>query len=100
MEDYFRTKKGKEAWNRASKKAYLKFKDKWIARLRLREAVKIGKIEKPIMCQLYSPHPEIPCFGRIEAHHYKGYKGNNWKAVQWLCQKHHKIADKLLEFFE
>lgn len=33
---------------------------------------------------------------KVEAHHYKGYEPENKTAIQWLCKKHHKEADKLM----
>ena len=66
---YFKTTKGKEAWNMASKKAYKKHFKKWMCRAKTRYYVKIGKLIKPVMCEMYSPHPKVPCYGKIEAHH-------------------------------
>lgn len=89
---YFQSKLGKEAWNRASKKALEKYPEKWKARALLREAVRKGKIIKPKYCEKIILSSTL-CKGRIEAHHYLGYEGEHWKDVQWLCVKHHKEAD-------
>lgn len=70
------------------KRALHKFREKWNARVRLRYAVKIGKIVKPEVCDRLNIS-NIPCSGRIEAHHYNGYEDEAWKEVWWLCVRHH-----------
>lgn len=92
---YVKTEKGRANKNASSKRMALKHSEKWNARNKLRYAVKIGKIIKPVMCEQYNPHPVIACFGRIEAHHYLGYDEEHWKDVQWLCMKHHKEIHRL-----
>ncbi len=87
---YFKTKQGKNAWNRASKKAYKKHFKKWMCRAKTRYYVKIGKLIKPVMCELYSPHPKVPCYGKIEAHHSDYSKP---LLVKWLCSKHHRLFE-------
>ena len=57
-----------------------KYPQKWRARDQLRYAVKMGRIIK-LACYCGNP--------KSEAHHFKGYNGDNWKEVQWLCQPHH-----------
>lgn len=91
---YMKSIKGREARNRASKKAYKKHFKKWMCRLKTRYYVKIGKLIKPVMCEMYSPHPEIPCYGRIEAHHSDYSKP---LLVKWLCSKHHHELEKQLK---
>lgn len=61
------------------------------ARKKLVYAVKIGKIIKPSMCiqGSLSSTSITGCSGRLEAHHYLGYKGKHWKDIMWLCKKHH-----------
>ena len=81
---YTKTEKGKEAINRASKRAAVKFPEKWNARAKLRYAVKIGKIIKPEVCEKSTGY----CKG-VQAHHYAGYNDDNWKNVIWLCSQHH-----------
>ena len=87
---YIRTDAGKRTLSRTQKRMAEKYPIKFRARYLLRNAVKKGEIIKPVMCEQYNPHPEIPCFGRLEAHHYLGYEGDHWKDVMWLCIKHHK----------
>ena len=56
---------------------------KWQARQKLRNAVAAGKILKGA------------CFCgeiKVNAHHYLGYKNDNWKDVIWLCTTHHLRA--------
>jgi len=45
----------------------------------------------PTICE-HVDH-SIPCLGRIEAHHYLGYASEHRLDVQWLCVRHHRIAD-------
>jgi hypothetical protein len=58
------------------------------ARIYLNMAVKSGKVIKG-GCII-----GVGCHGRIEGHHYKGYDKKNQFDVQWLCSKHHHLADK------
>jgi len=78
---------GKKAILEATKRAMIKFPDKWEARTKLREAVRKGIIIKPEICD-YLVKSDLICEGRIEAYHHLGYEGENWKNVLWLCQKH------------
>lgn len=82
--NYRHSKRGKEAVRAATRRALVKFPEKWEARAKLRYAVKIGHIIKPDICEVNED-----CSGRIEAHHYKGYEGDHWKDIHWLCSKHH-----------
>ena len=61
------------------------------ARMNLAYYIKKGKIIKPNICSINNN-----CYGRIEGHHYKGYDKEYWLDVQWLCKKHHQLADKNL----
>lgn len=79
---YFSSRKGRDAWLRASMKRYqdVQERPKWIARARLRYAVKKGEVKK------------ASCFCgevKVYAHHYLGYEGEHWKDVKWLCYYHH-----------
>lgn len=60
-------------------------RDKWLARKKVEKAVKNGSlIRQP--CEV--------CGGRSQAHHSDYSKPLE---AQWLCQKHHREADILLE---
>ena len=84
---YFKTSKGKQAWARNSLKAYKKFPEKWRARAKLRYAVKIGEINKPLYCEI------VKCASKhVQGHHYKGYGDDHIYDVQWLCPKHHSLS--------
>lgn len=60
------------------------------ARKKVQEAVKIGRIIKPLNCEKCTET-------RIHAHHYLGYEGDHWKDIQWFCYKHHNEAHRLME---
>jgi hypothetical protein len=80
----------RKAWNKASKRARERHPEKWAARTKLREAVRKGQIRKPLNCKYVdTSRADDMCYGRIEAHHYNGYKGDAWKDVLWLCVAHH-----------
>ena len=83
---YFKTKKGKEAWNRASKKSYQKHKDKWMTRLKTRFYIKAGILKKQ-PCEVCG---EI----KVQAHH-PDY--NRPLLIIWLCLKHHRLLEKELK---
>lgn len=77
---YFRSERGRDAWNRAGKKAQKVHKNKWSARQKVRYFVKIGKLKKS------------PCWcgdKKVHGHHEWGYEGENALRVMWLCAKHH-----------
>lgn len=86
-----KTSKRLSQQNETAKRMYKLYPEKWRARARLRYAVKKGKILKPEYCQREDPLG-VNCTGRIHAHHYAGYDGDNWSKVDWLCHKHHMIA--------
>ena len=77
---YSKTEKGKDVINRASKKAYKNHTQKWIARAKLRYAVKIGKVTK-LSCWCGNP--------KTDGHHHKGYTSEHELDVLWLCRPHH-----------
>ena len=83
-----------EARRRACRNSYKRHLDRWICRGKTRYYVKIGKLIKPAMCEQYSPHPVVPCYGQIEAHH-PDY--TNPLLVKWLCSKHHHLLEKSLK---
>ena len=61
----------------------IKYPEKWDARLKVRNAVRIGKLTK-IPCQVCNSK-------KSEAHH-EDY--SKQLEVIWLCKKHHTIADR------
>lgn len=87
---YATSKKGKESLNKASAKAYLKYKEKWITRAKTRYAIKIGVIKKPTKCEVC----EKKCTGHaLQAHHEDYTKPME---VIFLCYSCHADADKRL----
>ena len=68
---------------------------KWKARQDLRNAVKQGKIIKPIDCEMSDI--SSACFGRLQAHH-ENY--NKPLKVKWLCLKHHKYIHRKYKQYE
>lgn len=85
---YYFSTKGKAVRNAASKRAYLKHKHKWVARAKLRYAVKKGIIIKPKwceVCELVKP---------LQGHHEDYSKPLE---VIWLCTGCHADADRILE---
>jgi hypothetical protein len=66
------------------------------ARAKVSHEVRVGRLVKPDNCFLYSPFYPL-CKGRIEAHHFLGYREEHWLSVKWLCSKHHAEADKEME---
>lgn len=85
--NYAKTPEGRAAINRASKKAYLKFKEKWHARTKVRRAIKKGLIIKPKNCEQCN---EVK---KLEGHHEDYTKPLQ---VIFLCNSCHRKADKLL----
>jgi hypothetical protein len=80
---YRKTKKGKEAHAKSTKRAYYKFPEKDKARNKLKYEIKHGRILK---------QPCIIC-GNIKSHgHHNDYKKP--LNVIWLCDKHHKEIHK------
>ena len=64
--------------NENDKRMYRKFRDKWLARAKLRYAVRVGKVKK------------LPCevCGKSKSHgHHPDY--SKPLDVIWLCVKHH-----------
>jgi hypothetical protein len=58
------------------------------ARVRLRNAVSGGHIQRKPCQECSAP--------KVEAHHYLGYDGEHWKDVMWLCKFHHLKLHGLL----
>lgn len=58
------------------------------ARKAVAHAVKMGKIEKPDACTACG------AFGRVEAHHHRGYDAEYSLDVIWLCDGCHTEADR------
>jgi len=65
-----------------SQKVKNKLRINAVARVNI--AVKRGKLNKPKIC-----YKNKDCKGRIEGHHYLGYKKEHWFDIKWLCRKHH-----------
>lgn len=88
-QNYYTKERNHAKYLSRKKQYYLYYKKKYalesyklLARAKVRYAIKIGKLVKPIVCERY-----FACAGRIEAHH------NDYKKaleVRWLCTKHHK----------
>lgn len=57
------------------------------ARTAVSNALRLGKIIKPAVCQVCG------CHEKLEAHHWKGYSQEYWLDVQWLCHSDHLKAD-------
>jgi len=73
---YYKTKHGKKAVYKASKKSMLKFPEKQRARVKLNYAVKIGKINKPKKCEVCKK------IGKLHGHHHDYSKPLE---VKWVC---------------
>lgn len=81
--EYYQDGRGKEVQRRRHESHPLQRK----ARSAISNALRLGKIIKPIKCQACG------CVEKLEAHHWKGYEKEHWLDVQWLCHKHHLEAD-------
>lgn len=81
-ERFRHSERGKEYMRVYTKTRYQKFKDKNKARAVTRNAVKTGKLEKPLQCSMCSQ--ELP----LDAHHDDYSKPFD---VLWLCVICHKI---------
>lgn len=88
MKRYRSTLKGKKAVSDASKRAYIKHREKWIARAKARFAIKEGFILKPNKCEVCEK------LKPLQAHHEDYSKPLQ---VIFLCYSCHAEADKLLE---
>lgn len=87
--EYYRErnrKKGPEYMREIAKATYQKHKEKWLARAKVRYAVKVGKLEKPKGCE-FCGH-EKPLHG-----HHDDY--SKPLDVRWLCASCH--ADTHIE---
>ena len=78
---------GKRKVNEASKRARIKHREKFLARAKVRYAVKIGKIEKPKKCEVCEKVKSL------QGHHEDYSKPLE---VIWLCSGCHADADALL----
>lgn len=80
------TERRKKQRLETSKRMREKYPEKWVARLRLRNAVKKGDIQK-MPCEVcHEPN--------VHAHHYAGYEGDAWAKVRWLCPAHHGVEHR------
>lgn len=75
-----KTEKGKTSINEARKRSYAKFPEKWDARAKLRYAVKMGRLSKPIVCDTCEENKVL------QGHHEDYSKPLD---VMWLCSKCH-----------
>ncbi len=82
------TESGRASLNRASMKAYVNHKEKWVARAKARYAVSKGILLKPKKCEVCEK--VLP----LQGHHEDYTKPLE---VIWLCVKCHVEADRLLE---
>jgi len=57
------------------------------ARIAVGNAVKLGGLVKPAVCEICGKGP-------VQAHHYRGYAKRYWLTVKWLCADCHREADK------
>ncbi len=85
---YHTSAKGKKATSEASKRAYIKHKEKWIARAKARYAVKKGLIIKPKRCEVCN------LVKPLQGHHEDYSKPLE---VIWLCSGCHAEADRVRE---
>lgn len=55
-------------------------------------AVQEGQLRRPAHCQVKG------CtVTQLHAHHYRGYTQKHWLSVRWLCNRHHRQAERQLE---
>lgn len=85
---YRQSKHGKEAIKAASRRAYLKHREKWLARAKMRNAVKRGELHKPTKCSICNLERTL------QGHHEDYTKPLE---VKWLCTGCHADADRKLE---
>lgn len=58
------------------------------------------KIMREIKMERLVKKPCEICGNKIsKAHHYKGYKKENWLKIIWLCHKHHMLEHERLRKF-
>ena len=82
---YRQSKKGKLVQSNKMRRMMAKYPEKFSARQKLTYAVKMGKIKRPVDCDM--SNISSACFGRIEAHHHDYNKPLD---VKWLCGNHHR----------
>lgn len=85
--EYRLTERGREVERLASRRAYIKHKEKWMARAKVRYAVKTGLIIKPKICS--SCLKKLPLQG-----HHEDY--SKPLEIVWLCFGCHADADRKL----
>lgn len=83
---YSLTEKGKKAISEASKRAFIKHREKWLARAKARYAVSKGILKKPNRCEVCEKVKPL------QGHHEDYSKPLE---IIWLCSKCHAEADKL-----
>jgi len=83
--EYWASGKGIEVQHKRHQRHPLERK----ARSALDNAVRLGKIARPNICQICG------VITKPEAHHWQGYDPDHWLDVQWLCHQHHLEADRL-----
>jgi hypothetical protein len=83
--EYYQDGRGIEVQKRRHEKHPLQR----MARTAVSNALKLGKITRLDHCQAHGCNNT-----RLEAHHWKGYRKQNWLDVQWLCHKHHLEAER------
>ena len=86
---YRKTKSGQKVGLEASKRAYIRHKEKWLARAKLRYAITIGEMTKPLKCEVCDRKKTL------QGHHEDYTKPMD---VIWLCTGCHADADRELEF--
>lgn len=86
MKNYYKTEAGKLAVKKSNYKSIKKFKNKQNARVLLNQAVKKGKVIKPVSCQNCDLVVK-----RLEAHHPNYCKPLE---VDWLCSSCHAIKHR------
>lgn len=66
--------------------------DRQYARRKVVRWVAMGKLVPPTICEECGKEPVRKKRRPIEAHHHKGYDGENAVDVKWLCASCHKLA--------
>lgn len=65
-------------------------------RMAVNHAVAAGRLIRPNVCDM-SMSSENCEETKVEAHHFLGYDWFNRFDLQWLCRKHHEMADNFQE---
>jgi hypothetical protein len=85
---YAQTKKGKQVQLESNQRARDRHRQKRLARERYNDAVRYGKMTRPIKCTINDKF----CSGKIQAHHPNEYESLE---VIGTCTNHHKVLDAL-----